>query len=101
VKFAGKCVVVTGPLTSAQDFDQLATVADLVRQSGGYPVWAGDLALPIEAELANVAKLPDVATRVLQAADIVIAMPGWEDSPDARVDVLTAEQAGAELVEIG
>jgi hypothetical protein len=101
VKFAGKCVVVTGPLATAEDFDRLATTASLVRENGGFPVWAGDLALPIEAELAAVAELPEVARRVLRAADIVIALPGWQDSPDALVDVLTAEQAGAELVEIG
>ena len=101
MRFAGKCVVVTGPLTTAEDFDQLATMASLVRESGGFPVWAGDLALPIEAELADVGELPEVARRVLQSADIVIALPGWQESPDALVDVLTAEEAGAELVEIG
>ena len=101
MKFAGKCVVITGPLSTTEEFDQMATVAALVRDSGGFPVWAGDVAWPIEAELGSVAGLADVEARLLQSADIVIAMPGWQDSPGAFVDVLTAEQAGAELVEIG
>ena len=101
MRFAGKCVVITGPLSTAEEFDQIATVARLVRESGGFPVWAGDIAWPIEAELDSVAGVAEVEARVLQAADIVIAMPGWEDSPGALVDVLTAEQGGAELVEIG
>lgn len=101
MKFAGKCVVITGPLRTTEEFDQMATVAALVRDSGGFPVWPGDIAWPIEAELNSVAELADVEARLLQTADIVVAMPGWEDSPDAFVDVVTAEQAGAEVVELG
>ena len=101
MKFAGKCVVITGPLRTAEEFDQMATIASLVRDSGGFPVWAGDIAWSIEAELDRVVGLAEFEARVLQTADIVIAMAGWEDSPSAFVDVLTAEQAGAELVEIG
>ncbi len=101
MKFAGKCVVITGPLGTPAELDQMATVAALVRDSGGFPVWPGDLAWPMEAALDDVAGLAELEERVLSAADIVIAMPGWEDSPDAFADVLAAERAGAELVEIG
>ncbi|HUR73632.1 MAG TPA: hypothetical protein VMZ00_05110 [Sporichthya sp.] len=101
MRFAGQRVVITGPLTTAEEFDEIARVADLVRESGGFPVWAGDIAGPIEAEFASVAELAEVEARILQGADFIIAMPGWEDSPHAFMDVLTAEQAGAELVEIG
>lgn len=101
MKFAGKCVVISGPLRTTEEFDQMATVAGLVRDSGGFPIWAGDIAWPIEAALDSTAGLAEVEAHLLQTADIVIAMPGWEDSPGAFVDVLTAEQAGAELVEIG
>lgn len=76
MRFAGQCVVITGPLRTAEEFDEIATVADLVRESGGFPVWAGDIAWPIEAEFDSVAELSEVETRILQGADIVIAMPG-------------------------
>jgi hypothetical protein len=100
VKFAGKCVVITGPLRTTEEFDQMATVAALVSDSGGFPVWPGDIAWPLEADLNSLGDLADAEARLLETADIVIAMPGWENSP-AFVEVLTAEQAGAELVEIG
>lgn len=114
----GQKVYVAGPMRGIEDFNFPAfdAAAYELRKAGGYFVFnpaerdrevhgpdvnkspTGDFADTPEFDLRSA--LADDLNWICRNADIVVVLPGWENSKGARAEVATAETLGLEVTTV-
>ncbi len=115
VDVAGKRVFISGPMTSVGHLNVPAFVdAHLaLLDAGAAAVYDPAAAWLMETRLEEGARLDGhedcmlacvhELTDGLSRYDLLVRLPGWEDSPGARLESLVADQCGiptADLVEV-
>ncbi|MGQ0845696.1 MAG: hypothetical protein ACT4QF_16365 [Sporichthyaceae bacterium] len=105
LQLAGTRVLLNGPLTCEAHIDAMLAAADLLEREGAvvlYPLSpnhpANHLDLFDDVEFDPTAS-PRTEAACLEAAELVVLLPGWEGSGDVILDVLAAEAAGICWVE--
>lgn len=105
IQLAGTRVLLNGPLRSEADIDAMLGAAWLLEQVGAHVLYplspkhpANDPACFDRGDFDAVAAA-GMDAECIEAAELVVVLPGWEECGDVIVDVLTAEAACVAWVE--
>lgn len=102
---AGARVLLAGPLTSEAHIENFLLAAMRLERAGAFvlhplspdhPANSAELFGEHEFDAAEIARMEDFC---LAAADLLVVLPGWEQSANVICDVFTAEAAGVGWVE--
>ncbi|MGQ0466201.1 MAG: hypothetical protein ACT4QG_12860 [Sporichthyaceae bacterium] len=105
IQLTGTRVLLDGPLRTEADIDAMLGAAFVLEQFGAHVLYplspkhpANDPAYVDGADFDAVAAAA-LDAECIEAAQLVVVLPGWEECGDVIVDVLAAEAAGVAWVE--
>ncbi len=103
IQFTGTRVLLTGPLTTEAHLDAMLDAADRLEQAGAivlhllspeHPANDPDL-YGFDGPMSAL----DIESACVEVSELLVVLPGWEDSADVIGDVFTAESIGVGWVE--